>query len=375
MSSTDSGADPRQPIAHDEGLPPAPARTRLQRLRLPIMGAVVVLVLVGALVVYLTGGRYESTDDAEIQGARVAISSTIAGRVMNIAVRDNQVVHAGQLLFQLDGRPYQTAYQEAQANLAAARLQVEGLGATVGQRQADLAAAEDRQTYLEADAVRQKALVGAGTATQAQADQAASLAAQGRQQVASAREQLANAQAALGAAGGGSVDNHPLVAQARARLAQAGLNQSYVDVVAPQDGVVTKVDQLQVGDYINAATPVFSLVSTRLWIEAEFKENQLEYMRPGQRATVKIDAYPDQRFDGVVEAISPGTGSSFSLLPAENATGNWVKVSQRVPVRIAFTRRPQVPLESGLSASVKVDTTHHRTLFGHASPPPASPAR
>ena len=181
MSSTDSGADPRQPIAHDEGLPPAPARTRLQRLRLPIMGAVVVLVLVGALVVYLTGGRYESTDDAEIQGARVAISSTIAGRVMNIAVRDNQVVHAGQLLFQLDGRPYQTAYQEAQANLAAARLQVEGLGATVGQRQADLAAAEDRQTYLEADAVRQKALVGAGTATQAQADQAASLAAQGRQ--------------------------------------------------------------------------------------------------------------------------------------------------------------------------------------------------
>jgi membrane fusion protein (multidrug efflux system) len=375
MSSTDTGADPRQPIAHDEGAPPPPPRTRLQQLRLPIMAAVVVLILVGALVVYLTGGRYESTDDSEIQGARVAISSTIAGRVMTVAVRDNQFVHAGQLLFQLDGRPSQTAYQEAQANLAAARLQVEGLGATVGQRQADLAAAEDRQTYLEADAVRQKALVGAGTATQAQADQAASLAAQGRQQVASAREQLANAQAALGAAGGGSIDNHPLVAQAQARLAQAGLNQSYVDVVAPQDGVVTKVDQLQVGDYINAATPVFSLVSTRLWIEAEFKENQLEYMRPGQHATVKIDAYPDQRFDAVVEAISPGTGSSFSLLPAENATGNWVKVSQRVPVRVVFTRRPEVPLESGLSASVKVDTTHHRSLFGHANPPAASPPR
>jgi len=375
MSSTDTGADVRPPLGHDEGLPPPPPRTRLQRLRLPIMGGVVAVVLIGALIVFLTGGRFESTDDAEIQGARVSISSTIAGRVVNVAVRDNQFVHAGQVLFQLDGRPSQTAYQEAQANLAAARLQVEGLNATVGQRQADLAAAEDKQTYLEADAIRQKALVGAGTATQAQADQAASLAAQGRQQVASVREQLANAQAALGAAGGGSIDSHPLVAQARARLAQAGLNQSYIDIVAPQDGVVTKVDQLQVGDYVNAATPVFSLVSTRLWIEAEFKENQLEYMRPGQHATVKIDAYPDQRFDARVEAISPGTGSSFSLLPAENATGNWVKVSQRVPVRIVFTRPADVPLESGLSVSVKVDTLHHRSLFGHAKPPASSPAR
>ena len=375
MSSTDTGAAISPPIAHDEGLPPPPPRGALRRLRLPIMGAVVVLVLVAALIVYLTGGRFESTDDAEVQGARVSISSSISGRVVNIAVRDNQFVHAGQLLFQLDGRPVQTAYQEAQANLAAARLQVAGLSATVGQRQADLAAAEDKQTYLEADAIRQKALVGAGTATQAQADQAASLAAQGRQQVASAREQLANAQAALGAAGGGSVDAHPLVAQARARLAQAGLNQSYVDVVAPQDGIVTKVDQLQVGNYINAAAPVFSLVSTRLWVEAEFKENQLEYMRPGQHATVKIDAYPDQRFDAQIEAISPGTGSSFSLLPAENATGNWVKVSQRVPVRIVFTRRPDVPMASGLSVSVKVDTLHRRSLFGKSKPQASDPAR
>jgi membrane fusion protein (multidrug efflux system) len=368
MSSTDTSADARPPIAHDEGMPPLPPRTRLQRWRLPIMGGVVGLALIVALILFLTGGRFQSTDDAEIQGARVSVSSTIAGRVVNINVRDNQFVRAGQVLFQLDGRPYQTAYQEAQANLAAAKLQVEGLRATVGQRQADLAAAEDKQSYLEADAQRQKALVGAGTATQQQADQAASLADQGRQQVRSVREQLANAQAALGAAGS-STEDHPLVAQARARVAEAGLNKSYVDVVAAQDGVVTKVDQLQVGDYTNAAAPVFSLVSTRLWIEANFKESQLEYMRPGQHATVKIDAYPDQRFDAHVEAISPGTGSSFSLLPAENATGNWVKVSQRVPVRIVFDKRPDVPLESGLSVSVKVDTAHHRHLFGGSKAP------
>ena len=131
---------------------------------------------------------------------------------------------------------------------------------------------------------------------------------------------------------------------------------------------MTKVDQLQVGDYINAGAPVFSLVSTHVWIEAEFKENQLEYMRAGQHAKVKIDAYPDTRFDATVQAISPGTGSSFSLLPPENATGNWVKVTQRVPVRLEFTPRPDVPLESGLSANVTVDTTHHRTLFGGNHP-------
>ena len=151
--------------------------------------------------------------------------------------------------------------------------------------------------------------------------------------------------------------------QARAQLARAQLDQTYVDVVAAQDGIVTKVDQLQVGDYITAGTPVFSLVSNRLWIDANFKENQLEYMRPGQPAKVKLDAYPDQTFEARLEAITPGTGSSFSLLPAENATGNWVKVTQRVPVRVVFTHDPGVPLPPGLSASVTVDTGHRRHLF------------
>ena len=152
--------------------------------------------------------------------------------------------------------------------------------------------------------------------------------------------------------------------QALAQSARAVLNQSYLVIIAPQDGVVTKVDQLQVGDFVTAAAPVFSLVSNRLWVDANFKENQLEYMRSGQPASIKLDAYPDTRFEATVEAISPGTGSSFSLLPAENATGNWVKVTQRVPVRIVFTHPPEVPLEPGLSASVSVDTSHHRHLFG-----------
>jgi membrane fusion protein (multidrug efflux system) len=193
-----------------------------------------------------------------------------------------------------------------------------------------------------------------------QADQAA-------RQVEAQRQAVANALTALDGDPNLPIERHPMVLQARARLSAAGLNRSYVDVAALQDGIVTKVDQLQVGDYVNASTPVFSLVSPNVWIEANFKENQLEYMRAGQSAQVRVDAYPDRRFKARIESISPGTGSSFSLLPAENATGNWVKVTQRVPVRVVFDGDPGVPMPAGLSVSVKVDTTHKRTLGGSAT--------
>ena len=350
---------------------PVRGRSFLQRMRLPIMGAVVVIAIVGGLVLYLTGGRYVSTDDSSVQGARVSISSSIAGRVVAISVHENQFVHAGDILFQLDGRQYQMAYDEAKANLAGMRAQVEGYKATYRQRLADIKAAEDNLGYLDSEAKRQKLLVAAGTASQAQADQARNQANQARLQISGVREQAANALAALGGDAGGPTDRQPGVMQALARLGAADVNRSYINVVAPQDGVVTKVEQLQVGDYINAATPVFSLVSNRLWVEANFKEDQLEYMRAGQAATVRIDAFPHSRFKAHVQAISPGTGSSFSLLPPENATGNWVKVTQRVPVRVEFDGAPEVPLQPGLSASVKVDTTHQRSLFGSSAGPTA----
>jgi membrane fusion protein (multidrug efflux system) len=371
MSPPDSNPTPLPPTLETE--PPATPiwrdRRRIQRLRWPIMIGVVALAIVIGLYVYLSGGRYETTDDAAVKGARVSVAASISGRVVDIQVRDNQLVKAGQVLFSLDGRPYQTAYLQASAALASARLQVEELKANYAQRQAEVKAAQDDLAYLSGEADRQKALLAAGTGTGAQAANAASQADQARQRLASAREQANAALAALGGNPNIAPDAHPIVRQAAAQVAAAGLNQSYIAVVAPQDGVVTKVDQLQVGDYINAGAPVFSLVSNHIWLQAEFKENQLEYMRPGQHAKIKIDAYPDVKFDAVIEDVSPGTGSSFSLLPAENATGNWVKVTQRVPVNLEFTPRPDVPLEDGLSASVTVDTTHHRHLFG-GSPPP-----
>lgn len=336
----------------------------LQRLRWPLMIGVVVLACLVGLYVYLTGGRYQSTDDAQVGGARVSIAPSISGRVVELDVRDNQLVKAGQLLFRLDPRPFQTAYDQAAANLASARLQVDQLKANYRQREADVKDAQAAVAYAQIDARRQAALVTAGTATAAQLDQAQSQLDQARQRLDAAKQAAAAALAALGGNADVAPDQHPLVQQAQAQVARARLDQSYVDVVAPQEGIVTKVDQLQVGDYINTGAPVFSLVSDRLWIDANFKENQLEYMRAGEPAKVRLDAYPDRRFDAVVQAITPGTGSSFSLLPAENATGNWVKVTQRVPVRIVFTRTPDVPMPPGLSATVTVDTGHKRHLFG-----------
>jgi membrane fusion protein, multidrug efflux system len=166
------------------------------------------------------------------------------------------------------------------------------------------------------------------------------------------------------------IDQHPVVQEAQAALDRANLDLSYTVIRAPDDGIAAKVEQLQVGDYITAAAPVFTLISSRdVWIEANFKEDELTYMRPGQSAEVRIDAYPGRRFKAVVSSLSPGTGAQFSLLPPENATGNWVKVVQRVPVRLQMddAALEGVMLHAGLSVDVTVDTGHRRHLFGYSA--------
>jgi membrane fusion protein (multidrug efflux system) len=166
-----------------------------------------------------------------------------------------------------------------------------------------------------------------------------------------------------------AVEDHPSVKASISSLDRAKLNLSYTTVTAPIDGIVTKVDQLQPGNYVTVSTPVFSLVSnTDIWVEANFKETQLTHMRPGQTATIEVDTYPGRTFTGKVVGVSPGTGSSFSILPPENATGNWVKVVQRLPVRISIDDAGNTPLHAGLSVTANVDTEHHRSLpfFGEA---------
>lgn len=351
-----------RPLAEGEAAPDT--RSKRVRRTLFILGPIVAVVI--ALALYLHGGRYESTDNAYVQSEKVGITANVSGNVIAVLVHDNQHVRTGDILFKIDPAPFQAAVAEAEAKLATARSEIRTQRANYGSGTSELKAAQDRLHFAQREAARQKELLAEGISSQAQYDNAVLAAATAAQQVQTVQQQNAGVAASLGQSLTGSLDANGTVRAAQAALDRARLNLQWTVVRAPQDGIVTKVDQLPVGAYVAASKPVFTLVGERLWVEANFKENQLNYMRLGQPAKVKIDAFPDLELTGRVASFSPGTGNSFALLPAENATGNWVKVVQRLPVEISLDRVPaDAPLHAGLSAEVAVDTGHRRSLFGH----------
>lgn len=356
-----------------EAGPVEPARTERRSWRKPLLLIAPFILIVAALAFYLHGGRYETTDNAYLQSGLVSVSPNVPGRVVAVAVRNNQRVRKGDLLFRLDPAPFQAEVAEAEAQLAAAKTAVGALRANYAQGASELMTARTRVVFAEREAARQKQLVGEGISSQAQYDQAQLAAQTARQAIQTTQQENAGVQAQLSGDVNAPLSRQPGVQRAQAALDRARLNLSYTVIRAAQDGIVAKVDQLQIGDYVTAARPVFSLAGTRIWIEANFKEDQLRYMRLGQPATVKIDAFPDLHLTARVTSFSPGTGNSFSVLPAENATGNWVKVVQRLPVELTLDHIPtDVPLHAGLSVEVDVDTGHVRHLFG-ADTAPSSP--
>jgi membrane fusion protein (multidrug efflux system) len=265
------------------------------------------------------------------------------------------------VLIRLDDGTYKITLAKAEANLAATKLQIDGMRATYKQRQADVKAAQDTLDYMQHEAERQGQLLATHITSQQKYDEARHNFDAARQQLSSAQQQLANTLASLGGNPDLPTDQHPLVLQAKAQVDQAALDLSDTVISAPADGYATQVNNLPVGQYLTAATPAFDLVtSDHSWIEANFKETDLTRMRPGQSATIAIDTYPDRVFHARVQSISAGTGSEFSVLPPQNSTGNWVKIVQRVPVKLVIDDADaDHPLRAGMSANVTVDT---RTL-------------
>ncbi len=309
----------------------------------------------------MTSGRYVETDDAYIQSARTVISADVSGRVLAIEVHDNQRVTKGQVLYRLDPHSYEVAVADATAQLGMARLQVEALKATYQQKLADSKGAQETLDYAQREYDRQKKLLGSGVASQSQFDQASNALEVARQKVASTQHDIGNVLAQLGGNPDIPVGDHPMVQRAQAVVDAKQIDLNDTVIRAPDNGIVTKVEQLQVGNYMTAATPVFSLMSDNVWVEANFKETELTHMRPGQAATISVDTYPDADCRGKVASLSPGTGLTFSLLPPENATGNWVKVVQRLPVRLSVDcSSADVPLHAGLSVTVEIDTQYRR---------------
>ena len=346
-------------------IPDDAARTRRRWPRLILMFVVPLAVVIGGGWWYLTSGRWVSTDDAYGQAAILQVAANISGRVVAVPVHDNEYVKKGQILFRIDDAKYLAARDHAKAALDAARLQVESMRATYRQRQSELQTAQDTLNYAQREYNRQAGLLATHTVSQAQFDQARHGLDVAKSQVASSQEMIAVALASLGGNPDIKTNEHPMVEQAQAQLDLADIDVDNTVVRAPENGTVTLVNKLPVGTYLNPAMPTFALVGTDdVWVEANFKETDLTHMRVGQEANVDIDAYPDVTFRARVQSLSPGTGSEFSVLPAQNATGNWVKVVQRLPVKLVIEHPdPQRPLRAGMSVNVDVDTGYESPLW------------
>ncbi len=347
----------------------APPRRR-RSLRLVLMVSLPLLLAVGGGYLWLTGGRYASTDNAYLEQNRVAITADQSGRIVAVAVRENQAVKKGDLLFKIDPEPYAIALDQADAAVAVARLQVEQLRSSYQQAISEEKSAEQTLDYQQKVFSRQQDLLKRGVSSNADFDTAQNNLRIAVQSVAQAEERVAGALTALGGQPDQPTDQHPAVMQALAARASAALALAQTSVYAPADGVVSQTDRLRVGQYVTnpamAPTVLMSLVETSTsYVEANFKETDLTHMKIGQEASIVFDAYPDRTFKAEVESIDAGTGSAFSLLPAQNATGNWVKVVQRVPVRLRIEGALDIAaVPTGLSASVDVDTGFKRSLPG-----------
>ncbi len=314
-------------------------------LRTTLMLIVPALLLLTGAYLWLTSGSSISTDDAQVKQDIVAVSPQVNGQIVEALVRNGAQVKRGDLLFRIDPAPYRVALENAEAQLASARLQTQVLRTTAAGTSGDITGAQANLAIKRNALSRQQVLLRQGFTTKSDYEDALNEVRSAETQLSDAQARAANAHAAVVPGG-----DQPQIAQAQAAVDKAKLDLSRTDVRAPMDGVIENADNLQVGQMAVTGIGMVSLVHSKsAWVEANFKEKDVGRMVPGQRASIKVDAYSGQKFPAHVQSIGAGTGSEFSLLPAQNANGNWVKVTQRVPVRIVFDGTPSKPMIAGLS--------------------------
>ena len=358
--------DPPAPAPAEVAPTAAPAHQPKQKQKRswkrPLLFLGLPVALVGGTYYYVTGGAVMSTDNAYVQAQMLGLSTDVSGTVSEIDVHNNEAVAKGQVMFRLRPDSFQIALDGAEAQLGTVRNQVLTLQASYKQSVAQIAQANADLPYYETSFGRQKNLVASAAASKATFDQAEHDLTAARQRLIVSQAQAQSMLAQLGGDADQPVEQNPFYLQSKSLVDNARRDLNDTIVRAPFDGVVTNVDALQVGAYLPASQQGFSLVSTtNMWVEASPKETELTWVRPGQQATVTVDTYPGVEWRGIVDSINPASGSSFSLLPAQNTTGNWVKVVQRIPMRVRIEDMAgHPPLRIGMSVVVDIATGHAR---------------
>uniref|UniRef100_UPI0035699895 HlyD family secretion protein n=1 Tax=Sneathiella sp. TaxID=1964365 RepID=UPI0035699895 len=358
---------PATPIEDERGLqkhPASPRRRRWIRRSLLLLGPLIVI-LVGGYI-YFTGGRYVSTENAYVKADKVMVAAEVSGLISQVDVHENQHVNAGDILFRIDDRTYRIALSQAEAGVANVRDEIAGLKATYRQKQEELSLAQSNVNFAKKEYDRQNKLITTNAISHSKLDATSHALDVARQEVLVTRQELSEIKAQLAGNPDVAVEDHPHYKAMLAAQDRATLDLERTVVRAPFEGIAGNTPQIGQQVVGNGAfsSPVMSLVaSTNIWIEANFKETDLTHVEPGQTVTVHVDTYPDRDWEGTVQSVSQATGAEFSVIPPQNATGNWVKVVQRIPVRISVKTEDDGPmLRAGMSTAVDIDTEHQRPM-------------
>mgnify|MGYP003673045404 FL=1 len=338
--------------------------TRRSLVRIVLLFVLPVAALLAGGHYWVKATRYVTTENAYVKAHHLAISADMDGRTIRVLVKENDRVKKGDLLFELDPEQHRINLTRSDAELAGIRNTLDALRAEYRTARAELADARQEIDYFSRVFERQKKLSARGVASRAAFDAAERNLTQARQAARTTAQKIQQVLAKLGGRGDMPAEQHPMYMEARAEREQAALNLRRTRVYAPDSGIVGKVS-LEPGEYVEEGRAVIPIIkASDIWVEANLKETQLAHVRPGQSARIVIDAYPDHEWNAKVLSISPSTGAELSVLPPQNASGNWVKVVQRVPVRLKIDRvHAGVPLRAGMTVEVSIDTGRDRSLF------------